>query len=420
MEKKLFAILTCVLFTLGLSAQEEKTKLTTKFYGFVRGDFAYDTRQSVAANEGLFFLYPKDELPDANGKDLNDVSNSGFYAFNSRLGVDVSGYSALNADLSAKIEADFAGFSGTNGNSTVLRIRRAFLKMNWEDATLLLGQEWHPMFSNVIPDVISLSAGAPFNVFNRSPQLRLDYKINNIVLSGSILYQLQYTSAGPDGKTNNYQRNANVPELYLGAEYKNNGLSVGAFIDYLTLKPRTQTSVETPSGPLTYKVDEHLNSFSYGAYAGYNNRLFSISAKTIFGQNLSDMCMLGGYGITKKDANTGEQEYTNFKHTSSWLNISYGKKYKGNLFAGFTKNLGTEKALLENSAMYGDGLSLDQLYRLVGTFSYNVSRFSLGVEYEMTTADYGDADAFNWKKGKYDKSHGVTNHRIVGVVCYNF
>jgi len=83
MDKKLFAITISLLFALSLMAQEEKTKFSTKFYGFVRGDFAYDTRQSVSANEGLFHLYPKDKAPDANGEDLNKVSNSGFYLFNS-------------------------------------------------------------------------------------------------------------------------------------------------------------------------------------------------------------------------------------------------------------------------------------------------------------------------------------------------
>ncbi len=415
MNKILFAVAICIFSTLSLFAQEEKPKFSTKFYGFVRGDYAYDTRQSVAPNEGLFFLYPKDKLFDANGEDLNAVANSGFYAFNSRVGVDATS-SLWEANLLGKIEADFAGFGGAIANSTVLRIRRAFIKMNWEKTSLLLGQEWHPMFSNVIPDVVSLSAGAPFNVFNRSPQIRLDYKAKDFVLTGTALYQLQYTSTGPEGKTNIYQRNANIPELYLGVSYKKNSFLAGVFADYLTLKPRIQSNVET----LTYKVDEHLNSFSYGAYAGYTHQLLSVSAKTILGQNLSDMCMLGGYGITQKDPVTGKQSYTNFTHSSSWLNISYGAKYKGNLFAGYTKNLGTEKALLENSAVYGEGLSMNNLYRLAGTFSYNLPKFSIGLEYELTNADYGDSGTFNWEEGKYNATHGITNHRIVGVVCYNF
>ncbi len=420
MNRKLFAVAICFLSASSLFAQEEKNKFSTKFYGFVRGDYAYDTRQSVAPNEGLFFLYPKDKLLDANGEDLNAVSNSGFYAFNSRAGVDVTG-TMWEAGMLAKIEADFAGFSGANANSTVLRVRRAFMKMSWEKTSLLVGQEWHPMFLNVIPDVISLAAGAPFNVFNRSPQIRLDYKLKDFTLTGTALYQLQNTSAGPEGKSNNYQRTANVPELYLGVDYKKENFLAGIFVDYLTLKPRTQSSVSgTSSETLTYKVDETLGSFSYGAYAGYTHQLLSISAKTILGQNLSDMCMLGGYGITKRDQVTGKQEYTNFKHSSSWVNASYGKKYKGNLFAGYTKNLGSDKALIENSYVYGEGLGINSLYRLVGTFSYNISKFSIGLEYELTSADYGDSGSYNWSKGTYDKTHGVTNHRVVGVACYTF
>ncbi len=419
MNKKLFVATIGILSAWSLFAQEGNTKFSTKFYGFVRGDYAFDTRQSVAPNEGLFFLYPKDKLPDANGADLNAVANSGFYAFNSRAGVDVTG-SVWEANLLGKIEADFAGFGGANANSTVLRIRRAFMKMSWEKTSLLVGQEWHPMFLNVTPDVISLSAGAPFNVFNRSPQIRLDYKVKDFVFTGTAIYQFQYTSAGPEGKSNTYQRNANIPELYLGVGYKKNDFLAGVFADYLMMKPRTQSNVAVGTETLTYKVDEHLNSFSFGAYAGYTYRLFSLSAKTILGQNLSDMCMLGGYGIIQKDSHTGKQEYTNFKHSSSWLNVSYGKKYKGNLFAGYVKNLGSEKALLESSAVYGEGLSMNGLGRLVGTFSYNLPKFSIGLEYELTSADYGNAGTFNWQKGKYDHTHGVTNHRIVGVACYTF
>lgn len=403
----------------GLMAQEEKSKVSTKFYGFIRGDYTYDTRQSVAPVEGLFFLYPKDELPDANGEDLNAVPNSGFYAFVSRAGVDATG-SLWKADVSAKLEADFAGFSGVNGNSTVLRIRRAFMKMDWDKSSLLLGQDWHPMFQNVIPNVLSLAVGAPFNTFNRSAQARFDYRVKDFTFTGSGVYQLQYTSNGPDGKSNVYQRNANIPELFLGVGYKKDEFQVGAFVDYLNLKPRVQSAVTTSTGTQIYKVDEHLGSFSYGAYAGYTHQLLSIGAKSIVGKNLSDLCMLGGYGVTQRDDVTGEQEYTNFTYSSSWLSVAYGKKYKGGLFAGYTQSLGSDKALLEDTAVYGEGLGINSLYSLVGSFSYNIPKFTVGLEYEYTTANYGDAGTFNWGTGKYRDTHGVTNHRIVGVVCYHF
>lgn len=415
--KIFFTSVFAIIFSAFIFSQEKTNQLNLKLYGFVRGDFTYDTRQSVAANEGLFFLYPRDKDEDANGDDLNAVSNSGFYTFNTRFGVDASGLNAFNADLSLKVEADFAGFSGASGGtSTVLRIRQAYMKANWTNSSLLLGQTWHPMFLPVFPDVISLATGAPFNPFNRSPQVRFDYRANCITITGAGIYQLQSASIGPEGKTNSYQRNAVIPELYFGLNYNYRQVSAGIGIDYLTLKPRTRSNF----GENVYKVDETISSLSYSAYCKYAKDLFSVSAKTIYGQNLSNMSMLGGFGIKEIDPNTGEQKYTNFTHSSTWLNVSYGSKYRGNLFAGYTKNLGSKDELVESTAVYGEGMTIDNLYRLCGTFTYNIPKFTIGLEYEFTTAAYGDAGTFDWKEGKYNDTHSVGNHRIVGVICYNF
>jgi len=415
--KIFFTIILLSVQTLSLFAQENFNQIRYKFYGFVRGDAMFDTRQSVAGNEGLFFLYPKDKEEDVNGEDLNQVSNSGIYAFNARTGVDITGLNIRNAKLSAKIEADFAGFSGSYGaSSTVLRIRHAYLKADRKNSTLLFGQTWHPMFTPVFPNVISLSTGAPFTPFNRSAQIRYDYKIERVTLTGAAISQLQFLSYGPDGRSNIYQRNAVIPELFFGVNYTDSRISAGAGIDYLTLDPRTKSVVDTQ----TYKVDERISSLSYSAYCKYTKDLFSISAETVYGRNLAHLSMLGGYGIKSIDPTTGKQEYTNFTHSSSWLNISYGKKYMGNFFAGYTKNLGSKDALVEKTPVYGEGLSLNDLYRFCGTFSYNISKFSAGLEYELTTADYGNADSFNRNKGKYDSTHAVTNHRILGVIYYYF
>ncbi len=414
-------LLIVVFHSVNSFAQEKnEDKLTYKFSGFARGDFYYDDRVGISANEALFYLYPQDISKDANGEDLNAVPHSGFYSFNTRVALDVSGLKVFNANLSAKAEADFAGFSGA---SALLRLRRAYIKMDWKKSSLLLGQDWTPMFSGAIPEVLSLSTGAPFNAFNRSPQIRFDYRLNhNFTLAGAAIYQLQYNSSGPlDGsssvKSNMFQRNAILPELYFGVNYKNEGFKAGAGVDYLTLKPRTKS--KSLSTDATYKVDETLSSLSYMGYVGYAVNDLSVSAKTIYGQNLSNDCMLGGYGISNINTITGEQEYTNFIHSSSWINIAYGKKYKGNLFAGYTKNLGTDKSLIANSTVYGEGLKMNELSRFCATFSYNIPRFTVGLEYEMNIAGYGDG-TINWNKGKYDKTHDVTSNRIVGVISYYF
>ena len=77
--------------------ENKKTKF--KFYGFVRNYFIYDSRQNYQSNEGLYNQIPKDQNLNELGEDLNEISSSKFLAMTSRLGVDVSGIKAFNADL---------------------------------------------------------------------------------------------------------------------------------------------------------------------------------------------------------------------------------------------------------------------------------------------------------------------------------
>ncbi|MCC8145827.1 MAG: hypothetical protein LIO93_05175 [Bacteroidales bacterium] len=167
-------------------------------------------------------------------------------------------------------------------------------------------------------------------------------------------------------------------------------------------------------------MDEVIRSLSYMAYFQFSEQLFTAGIKTIYGQNNVNLNILGGYGIRSIDPVTGEFEYTNFNYSSSWLNLSYGKKYKGNLFLGYTKNMGSDDVLVEGSNLYGEGLAIDNMYRIAGNFTYNVPHFSLGLEYEFMNANYGNDGTFDWKKGEYGSTHGVTDHRITGVIRYIF
>ena len=115
---------------------------------------------------------------------------------------------------------------------------------------------------------------------------------------------------------------------------------------------------------------------------------------------------------------TGEREYTNFKHSASWINIVYGRKYEGSLLAGYTKNLGSQKELISPD-VFGEGLNVDQLYRLSGVFRYNIPNFSIGLEYEFNTAAYGRGDR-NLSNGLFGKTHNVQGHRVLAVISYIF
>ena len=325
------------------------------------------------------------------------------------MGIDVQGPKVGSAKTSLKLEADFRG-SGSNW--AVLRIRHAYVNLDWGKSAVLIGQTWHPLFGEVFPQMLNLSTGAPFQPFNRSPQIRYRYTDNGWQLTGSVLWQLQYLSAGPNGKSEEYIKNSCVPEVYLGVDYKKPGWQVGAGMEILSLVPRTQNEVD---GKI-YKVSERVTSVSGEAHVKYQDANWLVMAKTLLASNLTQTCMLGGYGVTSIDPRTGEQEYSPYLFSTSWLNIVYGKKWKPGLFLGYLKNLGANEALVGKT--YGVGLDVDQVFTTNLQLSYNLPHWKLGVEYSPSIAWYGNVDLQDG--GRIHDTHSITNHRVLGVLIYTF
>lgn len=402
--KKYILLLLCLITVSGSFAQMKDFNF--KFYGQIRTDLYYNSRANQETVDGLFYMYPKDKVRDEDGNDLNSTPNSNFYTLYSRLGVDVAGPKLGTAKTSAKIEADFRG---TGNSFSVVRLRHAYLNLDWNKSALLLGQTWHPLYGEVAPQILNLSMGAPFQPFSRAPQIRYRYKNKNFQLTGAAVWQSQYLSQGPAGKSQEYIKKSCVPEIYIGADYKKGGLLAGAGIEMLSLKPRT----ESAEG---YKVDERITTLSYEAHVKYTNKNWFIGAKSVLGSNLTQASGLGGFGIKSINERTGEQKYTPIRFSSSWLNAVYGQKWKPGIFVGYAKNLGTSDAL-ESEKLYGTGTNLDQLVTAGAELTYNVPHWKFGLEYTLSSAWYG---SLNKSNGKIKDTHAVCNNRIVAVAMFMF
>ena len=204
--KKYILLSVGVLMVLGCFAQNKN--FTYKFYGQIRTDLYYNSRANEETVDGLFYMYPKDIKEDADGKDLNATANGSFYTLYTRAGLDVTGPMLGKAKTSAKIEVDFRG-SGTS--YSMIRLRHAYLSLDWKKSGLLLGQAWHPLYGDVAPQILNLATGAPFQPFSRAPQIRYQYKVSDVRLTAAAIWQSQYLSAGPAGKSQNYIKNSCVP-----------------------------------------------------------------------------------------------------------------------------------------------------------------------------------------------------------------
>lgn len=406
--KKYILLSLCLMAASGSFAQTKDFKF--KFYGQVRTDLYYNSRANQETVDGLFYMYPKDRNRDPDGNDLNSTPNGNFYTLYSRLGVDVAGPQLGNAKTSAKVEMDFRG---TSTSYSVVRLRHAYFNLDWGKSALLLGQTWHPLFGDVSPQILNLSVGAPFQPFSRAPQIRYRYTNRSFQFTGAAVWQSQYLSQGPVGKSQEYIKKGCIPEVYIGANYKGGGWLAGAGIEMLSLKPRTEATGENGK---SYKVNERITTLSYEAHVKYTNTKWFIGAKSVLGSNLTQASGLGGFGIKSVDERTGKQKYTPIRFSSSWLNVVYGQKWKPGIFVGYAKNLGTSDALVSEK-LYGTGTNLDQLMTAGAELTYNVPHWKFGLEYTLSSAWYGSLKQSN---GKITDTHAVCNNRIVAVAMFMF
>ena len=456
--KKSVLILLTLLLTLPAFAEVKVQKASDapvkehlqnhfKFYGFIRNYFAFDSRESVSGTGDLFYYLPKDEnIKD--GIDVNATPSFRFLALTSRAGVDVSGYYIGNVHFGAKIEADFyAGLSNSsNANAGTyfpsnakisgtaqMRLRQAFATITWKDLPmgqndkasvgLKIGQAWHPMAADH-PHLFSLEVGAPFGPFSRTPLVQMDANLgNNWVVSAAAIWQMQYQSTGPVGGSALYMKYGMTPEMYAALAYKTNGFLLRAGVDVVSIKPRVLGEVDGK----VVKVSDRKTSVLGYLYTQYTYKKFAVKAKTTFGEGGEHMNLMSGYAKIGENPD-GSWNYASMRNSSSWLSLSYGKKWQGVLFLGYVKNLGLAKEVsgpLAKGDVYfcGNGFSnINQMYRINPQVIYNIGKLNVGLEYQWTSVQYGKYDDGKLNaRALADKDlHWIGNHRVNMMVKYNF
>ena len=441
------ALLSLCALTVSAADKEQKAepKNNFKLYGFIRNYFIFDSRESVSGTGDLFYYLPKDVKMNEDGsQDLNATSSFRFLALTSRLGVDVSGYNIGNVHFGAKIEGDF--YSGLGSASDVkgyfpsntkisgtatARLRQAFATVTWKElgedkknsVALKVGQAWHPMAADH-PHLFSLEVGAPFGPFSRTPLVQMDANLgSNWVVSAAAIWQQQYQSAGPVGTSALYMKYGKTPELYAALAYKSKGFLFRAGVDMVSIKPR----VLGTSNGVTVKVSDRKTSVLGYVYTQYSNKKFAVKAKSTFGQGGEHMNLMSGYAKVGENSD-GSWNYASMRNSSSWVSMSYGKKWQGVLFLGYVKNLGLAEAAsgpLAKGDVYfcGNGFSnINQMYRINPQLIYNIGKMNIGLEYQWTSVQYGEYENGNLNAHALaDKNlHWVGNNRVNAMVKYNF
>jgi hypothetical protein len=176
-------------------------KLKATLYGYLEGNFKYDSTETCAEFCGNTQVPRPGTYRGNHGRTI-------FSARDSRLGIRIAAPEQHGIRVSGVLETDFFGPTATTEQGTfanpVLRIRTSFLKIETPVLDVLIGQQWS--LFGWQPVFVSASVqypGLPGETFERTAQLRLSRTIKRDAVTTDIAVAAnrppQQDSATPEG-----------------------------------------------------------------------------------------------------------------------------------------------------------------------------------------------------------------------------
>ncbi len=380
MKHTLLIIIWCATIVPGFAQEENKPVI--KFSGLVKTDFFYDTRQIVGARDRHFLLWPEPVKLDPDGKDINAKGSFNMLSVQSRAGVSLSGIEYQGVKISALLEGDFFGQANENVNS--IRLRHAYIKLNFRQSELLMGQYWNPLFTlDCYPGTVSFNTGVPFIPFSRSPQIRYTHNVGSLrFLAAAVGQQKEYTSVGGSEAL----RNSGIPDMHAQVHYQikdeEKEFVAGIGGSWKTIVPKIVTDS-------SYKTDEKVSGLSGIAFLKFKNKGITAKLEGVLGENLYDVVQISSYAVKAVvDADKGIVSYTPIRNYSVWGEIHTNSTIQVGIFAGYSKNLGAEDEVI--SVPNSRCQNIDYLYRISPRIIIPFGKLNVGVEIEHTGAAFGE------------------------------
>jgi hypothetical protein len=381
-----FLVLLGVLGVFGMLRAQEG--FSFQWHGFVNPHYYADSRNVVGGREDMMLFYPKPVLRDSLGNDINDGWQANMLAITARLNLTVHGPEIWGAKSRAFIEGDFTG--ATNATINNLRLRHAYVALEWDRHQLLAGQYWYAMvIHEIMPMTNPLNMGAPFHPYARQPQVRYSYfPSHNWELMAAAQWQLDNTSQGLlNGTVQSstlFARHSLLPELNAQLRFRQGNLLLGGAANLKSIQPIVNT-VGTAS-------PQHLHqSLSYSLFGRYRWNQFTFKFQTLLNNSLYEGCSLGGY-MMYTDPEGSPAEFRDWHFNTVWLDIERAQgHWRPGLFFGYAKHI-DEAPVPEgygSATVFGRGYDLAYLWRIQPRLTYTTQKgLSLVGEAEYTYAGY--------------------------------
>ena len=349
--------------------------------GFVNPHYYADSRAVWGGREDMMLFYPKKIERDSLGNDINDGWQANMLAITARLGLRINGPDMLGAKTSAYIEGDFTG--STNATINTLRLRHAYIDMNWTHHRLLAGQFWYAMVVHeIMPMTNPLNMGSPFHCYARQPQVRYEYHLAGFEAVAVAQWQLDNMSQGllngAPASSTLFARHSLVPELNAQLRYHTENLFVGAAVNLKTIQPVVTTSATH------YPLSTTHSSFSYSFFGKAQIGPVTVKAQTLLNNSLYEGCSLGGYLML------ADSTFEDWHFNTVWLDIERNSgHWRPGLFLGYAKNLDYGNTTFVHC--FGRGHDIEYLWRIQPRLTYATGNgLSFTGEAEYTRAGYNE------------------------------
>ncbi len=416
MQKYIIAALAFFLFSTTTFSKENGVKFNP--YGYISYEIIYDTYRSLDTRDGELYLFPKKPNFDSDGNDINKRSKLNMITVQSRAGLNIESNDILGAKTTGRFEVDF--FGTRQDLVRMVRLRQAMVMLQWENTELLMGHTFHPMFVlDCFPGTVSFAAAVPFHPLNRSPQVRLTQQMGaRLSASASFLMHGYHRTPGPDDA----QRNSGLPDSQLQIQYNpTTNVLLGFTVGYKFLSPRDYYTLEDGSKRAT---DKTIGSYNLQAFSKITTTPVTIKLEGVYGENLSNFIMIGGYGAKGNDSAENpfdwetNYDYANLNTLSLWADIhSNNSLWQWGVFAGYTENMGSNDPYIpiQGLSRYDE---LSSLFRISPRLTYFAKNLSFGFEYSYYSAVYASQWDANYKPTQ--TMDPAINHHLILQAKYSF
>jgi hypothetical protein len=364
-----------------------------KFYGFLRLDAIFDDSQP---NNTQTIGWVLSEDPTVAGGADEDDADFTMHPRLTRFGFDLDGpkvASLADAKLTGKLEVDFynSGLAGQSESRSALRMRHAYLNLDWGTSSALAGQTSEvisPLWPFVNPDMVNWGAG---NLGDRRPQVRYT---RNLAMEGDRKLTLA-AMAGLTGAVDNQNADAD-------------GLRDGEAAAFPTLQGRAGFSLPMGKGRAEFGAWGHFaRESTEGQFAGEDRfestalgidvhvpfaEAFYAKAEAWRGRNMDDV--RGGVfqGI---NTTTGNEIHSQ----GGWLEVGWTATKTATVAAGFSEDNP------DDGDLNAGGRERNRIW--YGGVHFNFDPVECGIDY------------MHWHTAFKGQTGGLDN-RIQAFVAYNF